>query len=901
MLSKLTVGRKILLLVVPLLLIPAVIVALGIIERSRDADDAKETRDAIAIFDAADAVGRAIEIEAIAQTAERTGANFDIEAQTEATDRAISAFEQSTEDARGLTDGLDETFAALHEELAEIGAVRDQVADQPGDAAIAYIDLSNEISHAADRAARTVGNGAGTASLAGAADIVELRANDALLSALLLANETAELDDEKNARASTAAAAYRSLFAEVADHAVAGRSAADALSADRRQWTEFNQDRSAVLNIEGEAGKALDESMTTVFAAQATQRVEDLSIFSDQLIATSDESARSDVNDASRRNRWYLGGALLALALAGLLASAIWRSIVRPLRRVTDAANNLATVGLPALIERLRNPDAGSDSVELAQVPVKSSDEIGELTEAFNEIQSVTQTVGDGQAAVLRSGISGIFVNLARRNQTLLDRQIDFIDELERNEDDPEQLENLFRLDHLATRMRRNAESLLVLAGEEPSRRRGRPVPIDDVVRVAAGEVEDYSRIKIRQLEAVDVASNVAVDIAHLLSELMENAANFSPPSQDVVVNGATESGGELVLTVRDYGIGMGDDELAEANELLSSPPPIGLEMSRALGFTVVARLAARWGIDVSLGRPDADDVGGTEGTMATVVVPIDVLEGRTEPVGTPAEATESTEGDIDEAPVDEAPADEIEVDDVGRDADAERVETETDASDPEVDAAPDSIVLDTELGRSELDQPGDETVEGSDVVDEAEIEPVATGRAESESDSETEEASPLDGELERRSPKSGKSRSLDPETERLTASNKSPEEIRKQLDDYHTGLEKGRDAGDAADQLVEAVPQGDDFEEGLAQIVADDEDAGSIDDIASEPGLTAPTGSEPLQRRTPKKRGQKPRTEAPLRASTRSPEEVRSMLDQYKGGLKRGRVETDEQEEETD
>ena len=179
------------------------------------------------------------------------------------------------------------------------------------------------------------------------------------------------------------------------------------------------------------------------------------------------------------------------------------RSITRPLGRLTDAAYDLSNEKLPRLVEQLRSPNASVQSIgaDIEAIDVRSSDEIGQLGEAFNAIQQVTVDVADEQAALLRRGISDIFVNLARRNQALLDRQIEFIDQLEANEEDPDQLENLFRLDHLATRMRRNAESLLVLAGAEPTRRRGRPVPLTDVVRVAIGEVEDFARISLLALD----------------------------------------------------------------------------------------------------------------------------------------------------------------------------------------------------------------------------------------------------------------------------------------------------------------------------------------------------------------------------------------------------------------
>ena len=233
-------------------------------------------------------------------------------------------------------------------------------------------------------------------------------------------------------------------------------------------------------------------------------------------------------------------------------------------------------------------------------IDINSKDEIGQLADAFNSIQHVTIEVAEEQGALLRKGIGDIFINLARRNQTLLDRQIEFIDQLEANEEDADQLDNLFKLDHLATRMRRNAESLLVLAGAEPPRRRGRPVALADVVRVAIGEVEDFARISLLALDDVTVGGNVAVDLAHLLSELMENATHFSPPDTTVEIVGHRAEDG-YTLSVSDQGIGMSADQLAEANTQLARPPLVGLALSRSLGFIVIGRLASRFGVAVRL------------------------------------------------------------------------------------------------------------------------------------------------------------------------------------------------------------------------------------------------------------------------------------------------------------
>src|SRR5690606_20975125 len=247
-----------------------------------------------------------------------------------------------------------------------------------------------------------------------------------------------------------------------------------------------------------------------------------------------------------------------AVAIALIFAFFVFRATTIPLRKLTSAAYTLSTDRLPALVDRLRNPEADTGetlATTLTPIDIDSKDEIGQLADAFNSIQQVTVEVAEEQAALLRKGIGDIFINLARRNQTLLDRQIEFIDQLESNEQDPDQLDNLVKLDHLATRMRRNAESLLVLAGAEPPRRRGRPVSLADVVRVAIGEVEDFARIQLLSLDEATVGGNVAVDLAHLLSELMENATHFSPPDTSVEIVGHRAAEG-YVLSVTDQGIG---------------------------------------------------------------------------------------------------------------------------------------------------------------------------------------------------------------------------------------------------------------------------------------------------------------------------------------------------------
>jgi signal transduction histidine kinase len=300
---------------------------------------------------------------------------------------------------------------------------------------------------------------------------------------------------------------------------------------------------------------------------------------------------------------FYFFFAVASIVVAAAVTYSVARSITVPLRKLTTAAYSLSSERLPALVERLRNPEEESHeslAASLSPIDIDSKDEIGQLAESFNSIQRVTIDVAEEQSVLLRKGIGDIFINLARRNQTLLDRQIEFIDQLEAHEEDPDQLDNLFKLDHLATRMRRNAESLLVLAGAEPPRRRGRPVSLADVVRVAIGEVEDFARIQLLALDEATVGGNVAVDLAHLLSELMENATHFSPPDTMVEIVGHRSANG-YIISVSDQGIGMSPEQLAEANHQLARPPLVGLALSRSLGFIVIGRLAQRFDISAKL------------------------------------------------------------------------------------------------------------------------------------------------------------------------------------------------------------------------------------------------------------------------------------------------------------
>ncbi|HKE99868.1 MAG TPA: nitrate- and nitrite sensing domain-containing protein [Actinomycetes bacterium] len=290
---------------------------------------------------------------------------------------------------------------------------------------------------------------------------------------------------------------------------------------------------------------------------------------------------------------------LVFVALAVAFAMTMARSMVRPLAALRDAAHEVAERRLPGIVDRLQRSERIDPKAEALQFGVKSRDEIGEVSDAFKTAHEVAVQVATEQAA-LRKSIGDMFLNLARRSQSLIDRQIELIDELERKENDPDALQELFQLDHLATRLRRNAEDLIVLSGAKPARRWSRPVPLYDVIRAATAEVEDYTRIEVLPIEDLGVSGQAVADIIHLLAELVENATSFSPPGTKVHIAGQSVAGGYMI-EIEDRGVGMANDELVEINERLSNPPVIDLTLSRRLGLFVVGRLASRYGIKVQL------------------------------------------------------------------------------------------------------------------------------------------------------------------------------------------------------------------------------------------------------------------------------------------------------------
>nr|WP_246421966.1 nitrate- and nitrite sensing domain-containing protein [Nocardiopsis mwathae] len=344
-------------------------------------------------------------------------------------------------------------------------------------------------------------------------------------------------------------------------------------------------------------------------------------------------SVRSQSNDLGSTALWRaVLESLLVLLVIGavfVITSLVVRSLVQPLRRLREGALRIAEEDLPDSITRMQETSSAPEEIVVQPIEVGTEDEIGEVARSFDEVHRVALRLASDEAA-LRSNVNAMFVNLSRRSQTLVERQLRLIDGLEQSEQDSDRLSDLFALDHLATRMRRNNENLLVLSGQDNTRKWAQPVPLVDVLRAAASEVEQYERVNVRAPSHISVLGRPVNDVIHLVAELVENATSFSPNDSEVSVEAEAADNGAVRIEVTDSGIGMEPDELAEINERLSQPPVIDVAVSRRMGLFVVSRLAARHGIQVRL-RPARNG-----GTTATAIFPPDLLITPVEPAGQP-------------------------------------------------------------------------------------------------------------------------------------------------------------------------------------------------------------------------------------------------------------------------
>jgi signal transduction histidine kinase len=333
-------------------------------------------------------------------------------------------------------------------------------------------------------------------------------------------------------------------------------------------------------------------------------------------LAVSQEIIKADhqiAHSAWVRTAIVCGGGLLGLLVTILFTTLVARAIIRRLRDLERNALQLAEVQLPDVVGRLRRGESVDVNAEAPALRV-GRDEIGRVGQAFDLVRQTAIGAAVDEAKV-RQGLNDVFRSLSRRSQSLLHRQLTLLDQMERRASDPEALDDLFRLDHLTTRMRRHAEGLIILAGAPPGRGWSSPVRMVDVMRGAIAEVEDYARVSVATRSQAALAGSAVADVIHLLAELIENATTLSPPYTSVRVSGDTVANG-FAIEVEDRGLGLNPARLAELNDRLANPPEFNPSDSEQLGLFVVGQLAKRHGIRVTL---KASPYGGT---AAIVLVP---------------------------------------------------------------------------------------------------------------------------------------------------------------------------------------------------------------------------------------------------------------------------------------
>ncbi|MET7970772.1 nitrate- and nitrite sensing domain-containing protein [Micromonospora sp. NPDC005305] len=542
-------------------------------------------------------------------------------AQRQRTDDSAATLWRSAQDWRTeipASDELEQRITDLKTQVEQLGAVRAEVGRKTIDRT-ATLAAYNEAVDAIF----------GVFDALGGLDDDEIARDTA---ALIDLNRARELLSQQDALLTGAVAANRMTVAEQTAFArlvgaqmfLSDRTARDLAPTDRaryQQMTEgesFRQLRALQDRVLAAKGSDVRPPVTaTAWQAASSRSMEDLR---GVILAGGDDIvARATPVAVGVIVRLVLAAGLGLIAVVASIVVSITtaRALVRQLERLREAAFRLANERLPSVVERLGH----GEEVDVAREapPLQTGDdEIGQVGKAFNAVQETAIRTAVEQAE-LRRNVREVFLSLARRTQALVHRQLTLLDAMERREHDAEELEDLFRVDHLATRMRRNAENLIVLSGSTPGRAWRRNVPMVDVVRGAVAEVEDYTRVTVRPLGPVSLTGRAVGDVIHLLAELIENGLSFSPPHTTVEVRGMMVSNG-FAIEIEDRGLGMGAEELAAANRRIVDRSELNLANAARLGLFVVSRLTERHGVKVQLKE------SAYGGTTAVVLIPLELV-----------------------------------------------------------------------------------------------------------------------------------------------------------------------------------------------------------------------------------------------------------------------------------
>ncbi|MGK3203931.1 nitrate- and nitrite sensing domain-containing protein [Amycolatopsis sp. MEPSY49] len=551
------------------------------------------------------------------------GGTPELAAARKATDAAAGPFTAAQARAAEAEPGVAGAAGAATAQVNNLGFLRRQVDGgqlDPAQAVTAYSGITGSLI-SLDTAA-TAGEGDGT-----------LGGTPAGLHELLVAGEQVSLSQAmvsygiaRAALTPSELATLRAAELRLADRLVDFRSAAgDTLQRDFAAIAEGKQAQSRARMVESvlnAQGNTVDDAFRALSAADwnaaSTAMRKEISQVADRLGASASATSAQLVDDASSGAGLLAVLLFAAMVLAVAVVFLITRQLLRSLKALRRSALDVAETALP---EAVRNIQEGrAQGTDIVPVPVRTDDEVGEVARAFDKVHHQALRLATEQAA-MRTGFGSVFVNLSRRSQSLVQRQLQLIEQLERDEEDADQLATLFQLDHLATRMRRNNENLMVLSGAEPGRRSGKPVGTTDMLRAAVSEIEQYQRVQVQPPPPARIVGYAASDLMRLVAELLDNATAFSAPETSVTVASRLGEDGSLNVDILDKGIGMNEAEVAEANTRLTEAGSVDLATSRRMGLFVVGRLASRHRIGVSLH-------GGKDivGVRATVVVPPDLV-----------------------------------------------------------------------------------------------------------------------------------------------------------------------------------------------------------------------------------------------------------------------------------
>jgi signal transduction histidine kinase len=385
----------------------------------------------------------------------------------------------------------------------------------------------------------------------------------------------------------------------------------DALQADPRV-TDANRVLAQLRSTKGSVSPGGTARLFALYQAKLAS----YDVIDDAAFETYQTAATKAATDAKNEARLF--GLIGVAALVGgtLVSILLGRRLARRVKNISAQAEDIASRQLPMVLEALRNPNEQQLRDAVPTVTSDSNDEIGSLARSFNAVLTTSVDASFSHSQRRASTITNMLVNLGRRNQAIIDRQLNVLDNLQASANDPSLLKSLFEIDHAATVMRRNAENLVLLAGQHNVRVWSDPVSLNDVMRAAMSETRAIERVKVESSGVTPLISGAhVVEMSHLFAELLENALAFSPPTTTVTIRSDQFSNHQRV-TIFDAGVGLSDEELAEANERLANPPDIDTLTTDRVGFHVVSRLARRIGVTVDLHH------NPTGGLVCRILVP---------------------------------------------------------------------------------------------------------------------------------------------------------------------------------------------------------------------------------------------------------------------------------------